>query len=104
VFGRDGLIPVVSLNDDSEHIEALVDRWQGQEPAAPIGFDRVWLDRFALLSRHWLARPAHARRRRVTILDLRDSCWRRKINQAISEASLPVELGQDDEEQTHIRG
>jgi hypothetical protein len=104
VFGRDGLIPVVSLNDDSAGIEQLIDCWHIQQRSEPIDFDRVWLDRLALLTRHWFTKPSRARRRRVTILDLRHSCWRRKLTQAISQASEPVELGHDDEEQTHIRG
>lgn len=103
-FGASGLIPLASTNDNAEGVEAMVDRWFACAHSEPIDFDRVWLDRFAFLTRHLFTKPARARRRRVTIMDLRDSCWRRMIKQAISAASTPVELGHDDEEQTHIRG
>jgi len=107
-FDASGLVPMLSTRDDAAGVEGMIERWASASfsvSASPNQSpNQVWLDRFALISRHWFTKPARARRRRVTILDLRHSCLGGKIIKAISQAAAVVELGCDDEEQTHIRG
>jgi len=101
VLGRNGLTPLVTTNGETI-LDELVSMIESNQ--SPMGMDPISLDRFALVARHWMTKPARLRRRRVTILDLRHSCWRGKLKQAILDGSTPVELEHDDEEHTHIRG
>ncbi|MGV6813436.1 MAG: hypothetical protein ACWA5W_00340 [Phycisphaerales bacterium] len=110
VFGAWGLMPIVAVGEEQvDHkrdeleqvITSSIDRLAG------LACDRsVWFDRFALVARHWLAKPSKAKRRRVTIVDLRDEHWRSKIRTAVGQACEPMVCAQDDaydEDRTHIK-
>lgn len=101
VFGGEGLVPLVAMRDETKECERLVGelalRW-----CRPMGFDRVQLDRLALITRHWMTKQSRTKRRHVTILDLRDPRIFTQIRDAIACACTPTDQGYDDEEHTHI--
>jgi hypothetical protein len=107
IFNAQGLIPIVGLNTDFhsgfKNAEGdlcdLISRCQ-----SPMGYSRIQLDRFSLIVRHWMTKPSRARRRRVTILDLRQEEWGKKIASAIVSACAPADPSHEDEEHTHITG
>lgn len=103
LFRSDGLIPIVGINEEADGLEPIIERWR-----SPMGFGQIQLDRFALIARHWMTKPSRARRRRVTVLDLReqyfDPDFSSKLKQAIADACSPSDPGHEDEEHTHITG
>ena len=100
IFGDQGLTPIAALNDESDP-DQIVSRIGGHD--LPMKLDQISLDRFSLLARHWLTKPAKAKRRRVTILDLRQQNWQSKLGSAIAQACIPSDPAQDDQEHTHIK-
>ncbi len=100
VLGGEGLIPVVALEGRPPACMARLI----EAHARPVGLDPIQLERFSLVARHWFTKPARARRRRVTILDLRDEDPLRGLEAAIAHAQSPSDTGPDDEEHTHISG
>lgn len=105
VFGEWGLMPIVAASDEHHEmdqvIQASIDRLAGLKCERAI-----WLDRFALVARHAMAKPSKAKRRRVTIFDLRDEHWPKKLRTAVMQACEPMVCAQDDaydEDRTHIK-
>ncbi len=115
-FDRNGLSPIVTLDSeavgDGCSLKELLVNWAsvGAYTKVDLDHDGQWLDRFALVARHWMTKPSKARRRRVTVLDLRaraiDQTLCAELRSAIDEACTPVDHGDDldlgDEEHTHI--
>lgn len=100
VLGGAGLVPIVAIEGDAPAgLGALI-----ASHATPMAVGRATLECFSLVARHWFTKPARARRRRVTILDLRDDRWFEGLPGAIADAQSPSDPGHDDEEHTHIRG
>ena len=97
MLGSDGLVPIAAVNENQRGLEETICIQRSS-----IGLERIDLDRFALVVRHWMAKPARAKRRRVTVLDLNAQDWSGKLGQAINDACSAVELDSDDEEHTHI--
>ncbi len=96
-LGHQGLIPLAGVDASASGLEKLIERWQ-----SPIGDTPAEFDQLAFIARFWLSKPARARRRRLTILDLRETNWQQRIASAIAQACVPVDSEQADEEQTHI--
>lgn len=105
-FDTDGLVPIQSVSDHDGQVDLQLESWCGLKPDRSVKFDQRWLDRFALIARHWMTKPSKAKRRRVTILDLRDQEWGADfqgiLHRAIADACTPVDLDLEDEEHTHI--
>lgn len=101
IFGDSGLVPLIAIREEMKDRERvigeLIMRW-----SAPMGFDQVQLDRFSLITRHWMTKPSRAKRRHVGILDLRDQRALTKLGDAIINACTPTDHGHEDEEHTHI--
>tara|TARA_R110002073_G_scaffold336260_2_gene531512 strand:- start:63131 stop:64345 length:1215 start_codon:yes stop_codon:yes gene_type:complete len=111
-FQSDGLTSIASVQEQSDDIDMVLDSLTSTQESGnqfdQIEFDQIWLDRFALIARHWMTKPTRAKRRHVTILDLRDLSQEKRRNQriyrAIADACVPVDPGHEDEEHTHIKG
>ncbi len=97
IFGNQGLIPLAAVDEDAADLQSMIQRWQ-----SPIGTTPAEFDQLALIARFWLSKPSRARRRRVTILDLREANWQQRIDQAIAQACVPVDSEHQGEEHTHI--
>lgn len=99
VFNADGCNPVCSIgrldNDLLEALPALL-----TPRLSPTGFDQPQLDRFSLIARHWMTKPSKQRKRRVTVLDTRQSGWPASLRRAIEDAQSATDPGHDDEEHT----
>lgn len=101
VFGSDGIVPILSTSCGS-NLERLRDAINSFGDA--INMDQLGLDRFSLIARHWMTKPTKAKRRRVSIQALNDSNSLCGLENAIQEACSPIDLIDDDEEHTHIKG
>ena len=99
VLGADGCNPVCSIGLlDNDLLESLPDLLASR--FTPMGFDGAQLDRFSLVTRHWLTKPTKQRKRRVTILDPRTPDWSKGLRRAIEDAQSASDPGHDDEEHT----
>jgi len=99
VLNAQGCQPICSIelldNDLLESLPALLSAYR-----SPMGFDQPQLDRFSLIARHWLTKPSKQRKRRVTILDTRNTGWAKGLRRAIEDAQSASDPGHDDEEHT----
>ena len=105
VFGAWGLTPIVAVDEKQAGLERIIE--SSIDRLAGLACDRsAWFDRFALVAKHWMAKPSRAKRRRVTIFDLRDEHWSMKLRTAVMQACEPMVCAQDDaydEDRTHIK-
>ncbi len=112
-FGIDGLIPMMSVNESScEILDTIGSISEIEHERMKVSkIDQQWIDRFALLVRHWMIKPTIARRRRLGMIDLgseraHKDRGRKLIVRAINEAIAPVDRSEpddhDDEDRTHI--
>lgn len=99
VFNAHGCNPICSIGLlDNELLETLPNLLESHR--SPIGFDQDQLDRFSLIARHWLTKPSKQRKRRVSVLDMRDNTWPKQLRRAIEDAQSASDPGHDDEEHT----
>jgi len=103
-LGGDGLAAMVGVSEDQPGMAGVIESLMGESVSGGV-LDQLWLDRFALVARHWMTKASKARRRRVTILDLNDARWRSQVSKAIAQACEAKAYDDDsiDEEQTHIQ-
>ncbi|MCA9274945.1 MAG: hypothetical protein KDA29_02870 [Phycisphaerales bacterium] len=99
LFNALGCNPLCSIGLlDNELLESLPALLESHR--SPIGFDQDQLDRFSLIARHWLTKPSKQRKRRVSVLDMRDNSWPKQLRRAIEDAQSASDPGHDDEEHT----
>ena len=99
VLNADGCHPICSIGQlDNEMLGSLIDLLSDR--LSPMRLVREQLDRLSLISRYWMAKPSRQRKRRVTILDTRNTGWHKSIRRAIEDAQSACDPGHDDEEHT----